>query len=143
MLVGWLAQLALGMGTRPNGRSLVGQVTPDSVGPLLDGVERGRLDLDAYRGRSTLTFEAQAAEQPVRRELGLTGINDVLDVIEIGLHRYRVELAAGQSVTADIVDYSVRSTGSEAKRLSPRLSERCRVRCCPRTLLPASSRRGE
>ncbi len=79
-----------------------GRVTPDSVGPLLNGLERGQLDLAAYRGCSTRSFEAQAAEQLVRHDLELTGIDDVVDVVEIGPHRFRVELAEGRSVTAEI-----------------------------------------
>lgn len=35
MLIGWLAQLALGMGTRPNGQSLAAGVLGSFVGGLL------------------------------------------------------------------------------------------------------------
>ncbi len=35
MLVGWLAQLALGMGTRPNGQSLIAGLVGSFVGGLL------------------------------------------------------------------------------------------------------------
>lgn len=35
MLIGWLAQLVLGMGTRPNGQSLVAGLVGSFVGGLL------------------------------------------------------------------------------------------------------------
>lgn len=41
MLIGWLAQLALGMGTRPNGQSLAAGVAGSFVGGLLGGLLAG------------------------------------------------------------------------------------------------------
>ena len=56
-----------------------GRVTVDWVDALLDGLQR-RLDLDMYRGRSTLTYIAQAAEHFTRRQLGLTAVDAIVGV---------------------------------------------------------------
>ena len=57
-----------------------GRVTVDRVDALLDGLRRNELDLDTYRGRSTLTYIAQAAEHFTRRELGLTTVDAIVGV---------------------------------------------------------------
>jgi hypothetical protein len=54
-----------------------GRVEPADVSPLLDQYLAGRIDLEHYRGRSCYPFAAQAAEQRVRAETGLTGVDDV------------------------------------------------------------------
>lgn len=75
-----------------------GRVDPDRAAELLDGVRAGRLDLDSFRGRSTLGFAAQAAEHFVRRELDLDRIDDVTGVErdrERGV--FTVDLADGRS----------------------------------------------
>jgi len=41
MLVGWLAQLVLGMGTRPNAQSLIAGITGSFVGGLLASLLAG------------------------------------------------------------------------------------------------------
>jgi uncharacterized membrane protein YeaQ/YmgE (transglycosylase-associated protein family) len=41
MLVGWLAQLALGMGSRPNGQSLIAGLIGSFVGGLLASLLAG------------------------------------------------------------------------------------------------------
>jgi uncharacterized membrane protein YeaQ/YmgE (transglycosylase-associated protein family) len=41
MLVGWLAQLALGMGTRPNAQSLIAGIVGSFVGGLLASLLSG------------------------------------------------------------------------------------------------------
>jgi uncharacterized membrane protein YeaQ/YmgE (transglycosylase-associated protein family) len=41
MLIGWLAQLVLGMGTRPNGQSLVAGIVGSLVGGLLASLLAG------------------------------------------------------------------------------------------------------
>ena len=41
MLVGWLAQVVLGMGTRPNGQSLIAGVVGSFVGGLLGSLIAG------------------------------------------------------------------------------------------------------
>ena len=48
MLIGWLAQLALGMGTKPNGQSLIAGLAGSFVGGLLASLIAGDgLDLRA------------------------------------------------------------------------------------------------
>ena len=41
MLIGWLAQLALGMGTKPNGQSLIAGLAGSFVGGLLGSLLAG------------------------------------------------------------------------------------------------------
>jgi hypothetical protein len=62
---------------------------------LASELEEGRLPLDHLRGRTSLTPEQQAAEILVRRELGLTGLDD-LRHIEATIF----ELADGRRATA-------------------------------------------
>jgi uncharacterized membrane protein YeaQ/YmgE (transglycosylase-associated protein family) len=48
MLIGWLAQVALGMGTKPNGQSLIAGLAGSFVGGLLGSLLAGDgLDLRA------------------------------------------------------------------------------------------------
>lgn len=53
-----------------------GYLDARSADELARELEAGRLPLDHLRGRTTLAPEAQAAEIHVRRELGLTGLDD-------------------------------------------------------------------
>jgi hypothetical protein len=69
-----------------------GRVGLGDVWPLLDDYLSGRIYLDCYRGRCCYPFGVQAAEEAVRREAGLTGIEDV-EVVEA--EGDRVVLAAG------------------------------------------------
>lgn len=57
-----------------------GRVTPDAVDAMLGKLVAGELDLDHFRGRSSLTFVEQAAEHFVRRELGLDSVGAVVSV---------------------------------------------------------------
>lgn len=54
-----------------------GRVRVDDVDTIVAEHEAGRLVLDRLRGRGHLPPEAQAAEQHIREQLGLTGIDDV------------------------------------------------------------------
>jgi hypothetical protein len=54
-----------------------GRVGRVEVGTILDDYLARRVTLDHYRGRSCYTFPEQAAELAVRREAGLTGIEDL------------------------------------------------------------------
>ena len=54
-----------------------GRVERRDVWPLLDEYLAGRIALAHYRGRSCYSFAAQAAEQRVREETGLTGLDDL------------------------------------------------------------------
>ena len=79
-----------------------GRVSADDADALLERLLRDELDLDHYRGRSTQSFEAQAAEQFLRRELGLTGIGDIVEIVRgDGLH-HRMTLATGEVLSVTI-----------------------------------------
>lgn len=54
-----------------------GRLDVRSTLALLKELDAGRLPLDHFRGRSSLTEEQQAAEIFVRRELALEGLDDV------------------------------------------------------------------
>ena len=55
-----------------------GRVSPSGADKLTDDYARGILDLDLFRGFSWYPFAVQAAEISLRRNLGLTGTNDVI-----------------------------------------------------------------
>lgn len=57
-----------------------GRVTPAVAPTLLEAFERGKLDLERFRGRTSLTFAEQAVEHLVRRELDV----DDLDGVTVG-----------------------------------------------------------
>jgi hypothetical protein len=54
-----------------------GRVAPEDVGALLAEQAAGRLWLERYRGRSAYPFAVQAAEQTVRADEDLLGVDDV------------------------------------------------------------------
>jgi hypothetical protein len=54
-----------------------GRVGPEDVRPLLDEHAEGNVLLERYRGRSAYSFAVQAAEQAVRVEAELLGIDDL------------------------------------------------------------------
>jgi hypothetical protein len=54
-----------------------GGLDPGSGRAVADATARGELLLDHFRGRSDLPMGAQAADVALRRELGLTGFDDV------------------------------------------------------------------
>jgi hypothetical protein len=54
-----------------------GRVAPAAAPRVVDAHLARRIDLDSYRGRCSYSFAAQAAEAAVRRELDLTGIDDI------------------------------------------------------------------
>lgn len=57
-----------------------GRLDVRSALALVHELETGRLPLEHFRGRTSLTEEQQAAEISLRRELGLTGLGDVTHV---------------------------------------------------------------
>jgi hypothetical protein len=82
-----------------------GRCTPESALSALDGYEDGQLDLDHYRGRSTLGFTHQAAEYFTRRKLGLTRCDAVTSVRRVGEPadgRFVVTLADSTHVTVTV-----------------------------------------
>jgi hypothetical protein len=62
---------------------------------LASELEEGRLPLDHLRGRTGLTPEQQAAEILLRRELGLTGLDDLRHI-----EATTFEVADGRRATA-------------------------------------------
>lgn len=55
-----------------------GRMEPPEAELILDQVDAGRIPLPWYRGRSTLSFVEQAAEQALRAEFGVEGVDDVV-----------------------------------------------------------------
>jgi hypothetical protein len=60
----------------PHGLYL-GRLGPEDGEEAASLYERGLIDLAHYRGRSCYDFAVQAAEEAVRRELGLVGVGDL------------------------------------------------------------------
>jgi hypothetical protein len=77
-----------------------GRVEADSVVPLLEQLDAGRIDLATYRGRTSLTLAEQAVEHFVRRELRVDGLDaiefvgreDDAHIVRVGERRVRVRL---------------------------------------------------
>jgi len=72
-----------------------GRITPDHAQRVVDGYGRGTIDLDHYRGRAGQPFAAQAAEYFIRRQEGLTGIDDLTWISHrhVGAHVVEVTFA--------------------------------------------------
>ncbi|HEX2177990.1 MAG TPA: sucrase ferredoxin [Actinomycetota bacterium] len=101
-----------------------GQVTPESAGRILESFKDGRLVLDGYRGRSAFDATTQAADYMVRRELGLTGIDDLLPTgkKDLGRGRYRVAFNGAMgalSVTLEESDGPMRPESCNKPKLTP------------------------
>lgn len=60
-----------------------GRVDPDSAPALLDGLDHGRLDVERFRGRTSLTVAEQAVEHFVRVEFDI----DEIDGVAVGRRR--------------------------------------------------------
>jgi len=54
-----------------------GRLSAEDAVSVVDGYERGVIDLDHYRGQAGEAFAAQAAEYFVRRQEGLLGVDDL------------------------------------------------------------------
>ena len=61
-----------------------GRVGREEAGRVLDAHLEGSIDLDHYRGRSCLSFAAQAVERDIREHTGLLGLRDLRLVREEG-----------------------------------------------------------
>jgi hypothetical protein len=82
-----------------------GRVSPSDVTTLMDGYRSGRLSLDHYRGRSCYPFPLQAAEYFVRREAGLTGVEDLSLTFQSRSddeHEAHFDLAGGRTARLQI-----------------------------------------
>lgn len=101
-----------------------GQVAPDGAGRIVESFRDGRLVLDGYRGRSAFDAATQAADYMVRRELGLTGIDDLLPTAreDLGGGRYRVAFNGAMgalSVTLEESDGPMRPESCNKPKLTP------------------------
>lgn len=79
-----------------------GRVTPDTVEPLLAGLDEGRLSRSHLRGRSTFNLVEQAAEHFARRELELDGVDDIAAARAAGDGVVELDLADGRTVAVTI-----------------------------------------
>lgn len=91
-----------------------GRLSAEEAVAVVDGYERGVIDLDHYRGQAGEAFAAQAAEYFVRRQESLIGVDDVRvdtvvsrddGVVEVGLHgpagrAYAVQVEVRAAATA-------------------------------------------
>ncbi len=89
-----------------------GRLGPADARRVVDGYERGGVELDHYRGRAGEPFAVQAAEYFVRREHGIVGIDDLVSaglrrssphVVEVqfnGRHGRRFEVRVGVGAAA-------------------------------------------
>ena len=79
-----------------------GRMTAERADDVLAAVREGRLDLETFRGRSTLSYVQQAAEHFVRTELDLAAIDAVVEVRRTGSRRFEVDLADGDVVEVEL-----------------------------------------
>lgn len=79
-----------------------GRCTPEAVERALSALDAGQLDLEHFRGRSTLSLVEQAAEHFARTELDRRALDDVTGVRELGNGRVEVGLAGGATVTVAV-----------------------------------------
>jgi hypothetical protein len=82
-----------------------GHLDPDTAVTTVAAHEAGRLLVDRCRGRSALSFPAQAAELLVRRELGVQRLDAVRFLAHTSVgsdHRVRFALADGREVRATV-----------------------------------------
>ena len=69
-----------------------GRMSPDEAESLLDAHAAGEVALEWYRGRSTLRFAEQAAEQAVRAAFGVRGLDEVVVTAVPGTDRVRARV---------------------------------------------------
>lgn len=82
-----------------------GRLDADSAPRVLDAYLTGDVDLDHHRGRGTRSWALQAGEAFVRRELGVTGVDDVAvrESRREGDVTHAVFEAAGERVAVEVV----------------------------------------
>lgn len=86
-----------------------GRMEPVEAEALLDAHAEGQLALEWFRGRSTLRFAEQAAEQALRSALGVRGVDDVVIEPTSEAHRFRAEVAGIGTVDV-LIDRAVDRT---------------------------------
>jgi hypothetical protein len=95
-----------------------GRLSPDDAVRVVDGYERGTIDLVHYRGRAGEPFAVQAAEYFLRRQAGLLGIDDLRATLHRPAGDGQVDVACAGP---DGKGYQVRvgvAPASEARPLS-------------------------
>jgi hypothetical protein len=100
-----------------------GRVEPADVPALLSAYREGRVPLEHYRGRCAYTFPEQAAEQALRDELALSGVNDLTlagtrrdgDLWRIGF-RTRDGVVREKTVVAELGEPAYLTCGAVAKQ---------------------------
>lgn len=78
-----------------------GQIEPGRVVELAQDLLAGRLPLRTLRGRAGIDSAAQAAEYFLRRDRGLTGVDDVASVTAVG-ESWRVALSDGRAFLVEV-----------------------------------------
>ena len=84
-----------------------GRLSPAGAVRVVEGYERGVVDLEHYRGRAGEPFAVQAAEYFVRRQEGLLGVGDLHPTA----HRRAAPVGAGAAVGGDVVDVAFDGPG--------------------------------
>ncbi len=101
-----------------------GQVEPEDAGRILNAHRDGRLVLVGYRGRSAFDSVTQAADYMVRREIGLTGIDDLVPQRTRGLgggrHAVTFEGVVGTlTITLEELEGPMRPESCNKPKLTP------------------------
>jgi hypothetical protein len=91
-----------------------GRVDPSSARTIVDAYGAGRILLDAYRGRSSHPFAAQAAEIHLRRAHGMVGVDDLrlVDVVTDGAR----SVARFRAADGVVLGAEVRTSPAEPAR---------------------------
>lgn len=79
-----------------------GDVDADAAPRLLAAHDDGRIDLDCFRGRSTLRLPAQAAEHAVRSRLGLDRLDAIDAITSDAAGEVGVRLSDGRTIRVGI-----------------------------------------
>lgn len=87
-----------------------GRCNVSGAARILDAHERGELVLEHYRGRSVYAFAEQAAEHLVRRRLGITAIEGVVDVRPGGEDPDAYEVVVDDGGARHVLAVTVRRT---------------------------------
>ena len=92
-----------------------GRLDVRSALALVEDLDAGRLPLEHFRGRSSYAPEQQAAEILVRRELGLSGLDDLRLVNQVSGSEPQ-----SPAVTFELADGSLVTASCRAELLPPR-----------------------
>lgn len=101
-----------------------GEVDPAGAPRILESYRDRRLALDGYRGRSAFDTVTQAADYMVRREAGITGIDDLVPTgrRELGGERYSVGfngVLGALTLTLEVSEGPMRPESCSKPELTP------------------------